>query len=505
MTLEATHETTASDGDRMRAGVARLEAIQGGTAWHHAQATADELAHELATSTGPDRMSVCDRVCYRAGELVGHGLLDISDAADLIDLAAASCGLYVDAGPDAVQESMAAGFRDGAAAAREDRAETVGSRLLQRVHEFIGRFVAYPSKAAHVAHTLWIAHTHAMEAWDSTPRLAALSPEPGSGKTRLLEVTELLVPNPVEAVNVSPAYLFRKVGTSLDARPSILFDEIDTVFGPKAKENEEIRGLLNAGHRKGAVAGRCVVRGKVVETEEIPAYCAVALAGLGSLPDTILTRSVVLRMRKRAPDEQIKDFRRRLLVDEGARLRNELAEWAKDVIGNVVDTWPAMPLGVVDRDADVWEPLLIVADRAEGVWPERAREAAVALVSEAKETSPSLGVRLLGDLRTLFGTADKMPTEKILNELHAMKEAPWGDMRGQPMKDRQLAKLLKPYGVAPKLVKIAGQTSRGYDRTDLHDPWKRYLPPQSDKSVTTVTTVTEPENPGLAGNAHGNG
>ena len=87
--------------------------------------------------------------------------------------------------------------------------------------------------------------------WESTPRLAFLSPEPASGKTRALEASEPLVPRPVEAVNVSPAYLFRKVGT--DGRPTILFDEIDTVFGPKAKENEEIRGLLNAGHRKGAL------------------------------------------------------------------------------------------------------------------------------------------------------------------------------------------------------------------------------------------------------------
>jgi len=135
---------------------------------------------------------------------------------------------------------------------------------------------------------LWIAHTHAMEAWESTPRIAFLSPEPASGKTRALEVMEPLVPRPVEAVNVSPAYLFRKVASE-DGRPTILFDEADTVFGPKAKENEEIRGLLNAGHRKGAVAGRCVVYGNQVKTEEIPAYCALALAGLGGLPDTIIT------------------------------------------------------------------------------------------------------------------------------------------------------------------------------------------------------------------------
>jgi hypothetical protein len=152
-----------------------------------------------------------------------------------------------------------------------------------------------------------------MDVWDRTPRIAFLSPEPGSGKTRALEVTELLVPNPVAAVNVSPTYLFRKVADENGA-PTLLFDEIDTVFGPRAKENEEIRGLLNAGHRKGAVAGRCVVRGKEVFTEELAAYCAVAMAGLGYLPDTILTRSVVVNMRRRAPNETVEPYRRRLEV-----------------------------------------------------------------------------------------------------------------------------------------------------------------------------------------------
>ena len=109
------------------------------------------------------------------------------------------------------------------------------------------------------------------------------------------------MPRPVHAVNTTPAYLFRKVSDP-DGLPTILYDEIDTVFGPKAKDNEDIRGMLNAGHRNGAVAGRCVVRGKIVETEELPAYCAVALAGLDDLPDTIMTRSVVVRMKPAGTD-----------------------------------------------------------------------------------------------------------------------------------------------------------------------------------------------------------
>src|SRR5437762_9122561 len=114
-----------------------------------------------------------------------------------------------------------------------------GAKILDAVHAYLRRFVVYPSEHAAIAHTLWIAHTHRMDAWESTPRIAFLSPEPGSGKSRALEVTETLVPTPVQAVNVSAAYLFRKVSGEA-GMPTILFDEIDTVFGPKAKENEEI-------------------------------------------------------------------------------------------------------------------------------------------------------------------------------------------------------------------------------------------------------------------------
>jgi Protein of unknown function (DUF3631) len=230
---------------------------------------------------------------------------------------------------------------------------------------FLSRFVAYPSEHARIAHVLWIAHAHLMEAWESTPRIAFLSTEPASGKTRALEISELLVPNPVEAVNVTPAYLFRKVGDQ-EERPTLLYDEIDTVFGPKAKENEEIRGLLNAGHRRGAVAGRCVTRGKIVRTEEISAYCAVALAGLGWLPATILTRSVIIRMRRRAPHENITPYRRRVFAEEGHALRDRLASWAASVVNQMTVARPQMPAGVEDRNADVWEPLLAIADAAGG-------------------------------------------------------------------------------------------------------------------------------------------
>lgn len=361
-----------------------------------------------------------------------------------------------------------------------------GAEILRAVEGFLHRFVAYPSDHARVAHVLWIGHAHLMDAWESTPRLAFLSPEPASGKSRALEITELLVPRPVQAVNVSPPYIFRKVADEA-GRPTILFDEIDTVFGPKAKENEEIRGLLNAGHRKGAVAGRCVVRGNTIGTEEIEAYCAVAVAGLGSLPDTILSRSVVVRMRRRAPGETVEPYRRRHHGPGGEAIRSRLADWLTDVSP---DGWPDMPDGIIDRDADIWEALLAVADLAGGDWPERARVAAVAMVADSKEGSPSLGLRLLADVRVAFGEDGQLPTATLIDRLCGPEEAPWGDLHGKPIDARRLARMLDKYGVGPATIRVGGNTPKGYRREDFHDAWSRYLPPLSAKSETSATNAT---------------
>jgi Protein of unknown function (DUF3631) len=373
------------------------------------------------------------------------------------------------------------------------------AQILDRVHEFLGRFVVYPSKQAHDAHVLWIAHTHCMEAWESTPRIAFLSPEPASGKTRALEVSELLVPNAVEAVNVSPAYLFRKIGDD-GAKPTILFDEIDAVFGPKAKEHEDVRALLNAGHRRGAIVGRCVVHGKKVRTEEIPAYCAVALAGLGWLPDTLLTRSVVVRMRRRAPSEKVSPFRHRVAVKEGHQLRDQLAAWGSGSVRAMTEARPAMPEGIEDRNADVVEALLAIADAASEDWAMRARLAAVALVAAAAEREPTLGIRLLADLREAFGTADQLTTAELLGRLHDLPEAPWNDLKGKPLNDRGLAFRLREYGVKSKNLSrggVAGPRPKGYAREDLHDVWARYLPPSPAPSETPATSATSATKPGF--------
>lgn len=357
--------------------------------------------------------------------------------------------------------------------APEPTPEVDGGDLLDRVETFVRRFCALPSQAAYVAMTLWAAHTHAVDSAESTPRIAFLSPEPASGKTRALEVLDLLAPNPMHAVNATTAAMFRAVAGN---RPTILFDEIDTVFGPKARENEEMRGLLNAGHRRSGVAYRCVGEGSQQEVVAFPAYAALALAGLGDLPDTILSRSIVIPMRRRAPSEPIESFRMRTAGPEGHALRDQLAGWCAAVAGALAAAYPEMPAGVADRPADVWEPLLAIADAAGGDWPKRAREACTAIVAEGQDREPSLRLRLLADLRDAFGDRDRMATTAIVAALHDIEEAPWSDLRGKPIEARGLARMLRAYEVKSTKVKIDGKAVQGYRREDLHDPWVRYLP-----------------------------
>jgi len=156
---------------------------------------------------------------------------------------------------------------------------------------------------------------------------------------------------------------------------------------------------------------------------------------------------------------------------------------------------PAMPAGVEDRAADMWESLLAVADIAGGDWPDRARAAAMALVAVAREVEPSLNIRLLADLRTVFGDEEQLTTKKIIAELCLLGDAPWNDLKGKPITDDHLARRLRQYGVKSKTLRLDDDHfAKGYARADLHDAWRRYLPqsPTSDKPVTAVTPVTEP-------------
>jgi len=157
--------------------------------------------------------------------------------------------------------------------------------------------------------------------------------------------------------------------------------------------------------------------------------------------------------------------------------------------------WPELPNEIQDRDADVWEPLVAIADAIGGECPARARAAGVALVSDSKEVEASLGIRLLADLRSIFEGEQELSSKAVLERLHGLPEAPWGDLHGKPLDERGLAKRLRAYGVKPKTIRTGAGTPRGYSKADLEDVWRRYLPSPADKSKTSKTSETLPAAP----------
>jgi hypothetical protein len=376
-----------------------------------------------------------------------------------------------------------------------DQLETEGlvapdtASLLSRVVDFVERFVSFKSWSQIVAVSLWVLHTYVVDAADVTPYLAVTSAEKRSGKTRLLETLEVLVRRPALVAHISSAALYRTIEVEA---PTLLFDETDAIFHKNAGgQAEALRGILNAGYRRGATVRLCAGEGKKMQVVAFPVFCAKALSGIGNLPDTIADRAIRIRMERRTRKEQVERFRRRFVEDESERIRDALETWAIANQEALKFLTPTLPDSLDDRQQDAWEPLLAIADHAGGTWPEQARAAAVELAEASEQADQdSLGVLLLEHIRDAIGASDRISTDDLLHALCDRDDAPWAEWWGRDVKEgalkgpaARLSRILKPYEVRPTQFKDAGEKLRGYRREHLEPLWERYLSPPSDSTV----------------------
>ncbi|MET7424212.1 DUF3631 domain-containing protein [Dactylosporangium sp. NPDC005555] len=357
-----------------------------------------------------------------------------------------------------------------------------GAAILDRLHAVITRYVVLPSPEAIDAVVLWIAATHAMPAWAHAPRLVIRAPEKRCGKSRLLDVVEGMCCNPLMTVNASSAAVYRAIGT--DEPPTLLVDEADTIFGGKnAEANEDLRGLLNAGHQRNRPAIRW--DNNLHRLEKIPTFAMAALAGIGAMPDTIEDRAVVVRMRRRMAGETVAPYRHRRDGPVLRKVAGELFQWLRGHLADLERAEPAMPLE--DRAADTWEPLIAVADLAGGNWPTRGRTAATVLTAEAEDTGHvSTRVRLLADIRTAFttlGDPGAATTAELLAALNDDPEGPWQGFGPAGMTGKRLGDLLREFGISSATIRFPVGQAKGYHREAFTDAWKRYCP---DRTVPSV-------------------
>jgi len=373
----------------------------------------------------------------------------------------------------------------------EQQAKEAASKLaatLDSICVFLRNYIVFQMPEQAWAIALWIVHCWVLDAFDFTPYLHIRSPERQCGKTRLLDCLALLVPLVWRAILPSEAVLFRKIEKD---RPTLLLDEIDGIFSDNGKDErrEALRSLLNAGFERGAQVPRCVGQGANQEVRNFAVFCPKALAGIGKLPDTVGDRAVPIQLVRRSRDEKVERFRKREAEKEASIIRAGLEAWSKlpGVIEKLREARPSLPDALSDRQQDICEPLLTVADMAAGDWRDKARTALVKLCSDSADQTESLGVTLLLEIRRVFSEceADKLATHELLQALIELEtDAPWASWWERDLKDgntrgpaQKLARLLKPYKICARGIRLPdGNTPRGYLRQDFEESWRRYCP-----------------------------
>jgi putative DNA primase/helicase len=349
-----------------------------------------------------------------------------------------------------------------------------GVELVSELTAAIRKYVVL-SKNHALAATLWAIHCYCFDAFECTPRLAITAPEKRCGKTTLLDVVGLLVPRSLSTASISTAATFRMIEAS---RPTLMIDEADTFLG----ENEELRGVLNSGHRAGGQVIRTV--GEDFEARAFSTHCPVAIAQIGKLPGTLADRSIAISMKRRGPGENVARFRLGRTPDliEAAR---KAARWVADNARAIRECDPDIPDSIFNRAADNWMPLLVIAEVAGVKVSEQARQAAMEACNVEEEQSS--GAMLLSDIHGISSdtTRERVTSADLVAALVSLPDRPWCECnRGKALTQNQLARRLKPYEIKPKTLRTDGERLKGYDLEMFSDSFSRYIP--GFQSVTPI-------------------
>ena len=376
-------------------------------------------------------------------------------------------------------------------------APTDGTAILD---EFLGALQRYVvlSPAQAVAIGLWTFFTHVHDAFDISPRLLVKSPQKRSGKTKLFTVLARLVAKPRSASGITSSALLRLI--ELHA-PTMLIDEMDALMGADREMAQALRGMMNSGFNRAfaTFTMNAPTREGGYEPREFSTWCAMALAGIGNVPETVRDRSVEIEMKRKLPGETVRKLRRRDGADLD-QLARKIKRWSSDNFRALQGIEPRMPEGMNDRASDAWEPLVAIAELAGGDWPARARAAALALSGDgvAGAKDEDVDTLLFADIHAAFASkgVNKISSESLTAYLTSLEGRPWAEWKhGKPLTKHQLARRLRTYHVASGAVDLGGDEGRlkGYRREDFEDAFARYLPPDPNSTRELVIGLEKSE------------
>ena len=302
--------------------------------------------------------------------------------------------------------------------------------ILDDLVALLKELIILKSDSHYDALALWIAHTFAISEFDFSPRLGVWSPEKRCGKSLLLEIISYLVPRKIMTSSISSAALFRIIAK--DESVVILMDESDAVFGRHGDKEkaEALRQIMNSGFKRGVFAIRC--EAPSFDTKEFATFSPMVIAGIGTsaIPETVADRSILIEMKRKTSNENIREFESDEVDELFTPLRVALGEWVSKNSAKFRSCKPEMPSELNSRARDVWKSLFKIAESAGQEWKERAWNASLSLsLDSSEEDEVSLSIKLLEDIRGVF-QGDRMATKDILNALRQEEESPWAYMDG---------------------------------------------------------------------------
>jgi hypothetical protein len=351
-----------------------------------------------------------------------------------------------------------------------------GNELLNDLSAFVRRYLVLSTAQSDIC-ALWTVHTHAIDAAEFTPYLHIFSPVLRSGKTQLLKLLSMLVLKPWFTGRVTSAVLVRKTHGQ---HPTLLLDESDTAFSAGVDYAETLRGVLNTGFDRRGAYSMCERNGEGWDTRDFLTFSPKAIAGIGRLPDTVQDRSIPIKLKRKLPTETCERFREKLVRPFAEQLHARIVRWTKANLKKLGRSSPLLPQELNDRQQDVCEPLLAIADFAEGEWPMRARRALLELCTGQVTADESIGTVLLTDIRSWFAksAADRVQTRRLLKYLNSLEESPWAEFKsGRALTPQGLARLLRGFDIRPRDVRFGPGIQKGYLRAEFVEAWRRYLPP----------------------------
>jgi hypothetical protein len=357
-----------------------------------------------------------------------------------------------------------------------------GSELLDWLTRLFTDYMKLPDRMAEVCATYSL-FTHCIDAFDYAPYLSVSSATMRSGKSRLGDIFEALTMNPLKTDSATEATVFR---TMDKYQPTLILDEADAW----AKDNDGLRGILNAGNKRNAKVLRCT--GDSHEPKAYNVYGSKIILGIGKRWGTLADRCIPIFLKRKLAKEKVKRIKANRFTKDLKPIREQMKRWANDHMDDLRDAEPELPQLADDRAMDNWEPLLAIGDACSSKWGELLREIAQETHKAQEETE--LKVQLVHDMEKVFEDhfSDRMTSQEMCSELAKIEGRPWGTWgyKNETISPHAVARQLKDFDIKPDQFWEADKKKRGYTREDLQDTLSRY--PLSSESVDSV----EPSNDG---------